>query len=111
QFYTKFTWRPGQSGRFSVLAGVNRRSSDNFLFWNGARDALNPGQVDLGSPDVSSGSDDNLINELSLLPSYSQLLSPTLLASVRMRLFGVLIQPLDEEGKPRPLSRGTWGFR
>ncbi len=97
--------------RLSLLTGLTRRTSDGFLFWNGVRDALNPGQLDFGRAEPSSGANDNLINELSFQPSVTHLAGNNLLFSVRARLFGVLIQPLEDSGEPKPLSQGTAGFR
>jgi len=111
QVYTKVTHRFTRESRLSILSGVTRRKADNFIFWNGLSDPLNPGVIDFGRASGSSGSDDNLINEWSLLPSYSQVLTPDWLLTARARVFGVLIQPLDEFGNPRPLSRGTVGLR
>lgn len=111
QAYTKLTWRPTSDAHLSVLTGLARRKSDNFLFWNGARDPLNPGRIDFGRAEDSGGSDDNLVNELSLMPSYVDVLSDKLLLTARGRVFGVLIQPLDEAGKPKPLGQGTVGVR
>ena len=111
QGYSKLTWRPSPVGRFNVLVGVTRRTSDSFLFWNGARDALNPGRIEFGQNDRDAGSDDYLTTELSLLPAYTQLIGSTMSATVKGRLFGVLIQPLDEDFKPKPVSAGTKGFR
>ncbi|MEX1054919.1 MAG: TonB-dependent receptor, partial [Rhodothermales bacterium] len=111
QAYTKLGWRPRPDGRLNVLLGLNRRKSDTFLFWNGARDALNPGRIEFGRDDPGRGSDDYLTTELSLLPSYTQVLGPTLSATAKARVFGVLIQPLDEDLKPKPLNSGTTGFR
>ena len=111
QAFSKLTWRVTPDARFEVLAGANRRTSDHFLFWNGGRDALNPGRITFGASATGTGSDDNLINELSVQPSYTDIIAPNLLMSVRARLFGVLVQALDEERKPKPLSEGTAGLR
>ena len=111
QAYAKMTWRPKSDARLSLLTGLARRKSDNFLFWNGARDPLNPGRIEFGRVDNSSGSDDNLVYELSLAPTYTDVLSPKFLLTARGRVFGVLIQPLDDSGSPKPLSQGTAGVR
>ncbi len=111
QTFARFSFRPSSDARIDVLAGGNRRTSDSFLFWNGARDALNPGRIELGRSTVGIGSDDNLVNEISLQPSYTELVGANLFVSARARLLGVFIQALDDEGKPKPLSDGTVGFR
>lgn len=111
QLYSKFTTRPFRNARLTILGGLTRRTSDNFLFWNGLDDPLNPGRIDFGRPDGGSGSDDNLINEFSLLPVYVGVVSPKVYVTFRGRLFGVLVQPLDEDGNPKPIAQGTTGLR
>ncbi len=111
QGYSKIGIPLGAVTRLSILTGVTRRTSDAFIFWNGARDALNPGQIDFGRSEPGAGSTDNLVNELSFQPSLTRVVGQNLYYAVRGRLFGVLIQPLDDDGDPRPLSSGTVGFR
>ena len=111
QAYAKVGLTLGDLARFSVMTGLSRRTDDGFLFWNGARDALNPGELEFGRSTPSSGANDNLVNELSLLPAFTYVASDGFMYSVRGRLFGVLIQPLEDDGRPKPLSQGTAGFR
>lgn len=111
QLYSKFTTRPFSDAQLTILGGLTRRTSDNFLFWNGLDDPLNPGRIDFGRPDGGSGSEDNLINEFSVFPVYTDVVSPTFFVTARGRLFGVLIQPLDEDGNPKPITQGTMGLR
>ena len=111
QGFSKFTWHTSPDSRFNILAGASRETSDTFIYWNGARDALNPGSIEIGSSTSSSGATDNLTQYFTLMPAYANALSPRTLLQVKTRLLGVLIQPLDDEKKPRPLSRGTVGFR
>ncbi len=101
----------GRLTQLGVFTGLTRRTSDNFLFWNGARDALNPGQLDFGRSEPGSGANDNLVNELSFQPSLTRVVGGDLLLAARGRIFGVLIQPLEDDGTPKPLSTGTVGFR
>lgn len=111
QAYAKATWRPAADRRLTMLAGLNRRNSANFLYWNGARDALNPGRQNFGAEEDDAGSDDNLITELMLLPSYQAVISRDWLIESRLRIFGVAIQPLDETGRAKAVSDGTAGVR
>lgn len=111
QGFSKFTWRTSPDSHVNILAGINRKTSDAFIYWNGARDALNPGSTNLGSSISSSGTSDNRTRHVSLMPAYTNALSTSVLLQAKARLFGVFIQPLDDEKKPRPLSRGTIGFR
>lgn len=108
QAFARAGWRPAPATRLDLLAGLTRRTSDAFLFWNGARDALNPGQLAISD---APGSQDNLTNELSLFPTFTHVPRPNLFYSVKGRIFGVIIQPLDEAKRPKPASDGTVGFR
>lgn len=111
QAYSKIGFRLSPVTQMSVLTGLTRRTSDAFLFWNGARDALNPGELDFGRNTPSSGVSDNLVNEFSFQPAITHLLKDHLLFAIRGRLFGVLIQPLEDNGDPKPVSEGTTGVR
>lgn len=119
QGYGKLGWRPSPRDRLDVLIGLMVREKDSFLFWNGARDALNPGSLDIGDSagtpapfDTPTGTNDNLTNQISLLPAYTRFLSDNLSYSIRGRLFGSVIQPIDNEtGRAKPVSKGTLGFR
>ncbi|MXW64020.1 MAG: TonB-dependent receptor [Bacteroidetes bacterium SB0662_bin_6] len=111
QGFSKFTWRTSPDSHVNILAGVNRKTSDTFIYWNGARDALNPGSTNLGSSISSSGTTDNRTQHVSLMPAYTNALSTSILLQAKARLFGIFIQPLDDEKKPKPLSKGTIGFR
>ncbi len=119
QGYGKLGWHPSPRDRLDVLVGLMVREKDSFLFWNGARDALNPGSLDIGDSagapapfDTPTGTNDNLNNQISLLPAYTRILSDNLFYSIRGRLFGTVIQPIDNEtGKAKPVSKGTLGFR
>ncbi len=111
QGFSKFTWRASPDSHVNILAGINRKTSDTFIYWNGARDALNPGSTNLGSSISSSGTSDNRTQHVSLLPAYTNALSTSTLFQAKARLFGIFIQPLDDEKKPKPLSKGTIGFR
>ena len=111
QGFSKFTWRTSPDSHVNILAGVNRKTSDTFIYWNGARDALNPGSTNLGGSITSSGTSDNRTQHISLLPAYTNALSASTLLQAKARLFGIFIQPLDDDKKPKPLSKGTIGFR
>ena len=111
QAFSKFSWRASPDSRLHVLAGASRNTSDTFIYWNGARDALNPGTIEIGSSGSSSGATDNRTQHFSLMPAYSNALSSRTLLQAKTRLTGVVIQPLDSEKKPKPVSDGTIGFR
>jgi len=119
QGYGKLGWRPSPRDRLDVLVGLMVREKDSFLFWSSARDALNPGSLDIGDSsgtsgpfDTPTGTNDNVTNQISFLPAYTRFLSANLSYSIRGRLFGLVIQPIDNEtGKAKPVSKGTLGFR
>lgn len=117
--YVKLGWRPSPRDRLNILVGLMAREKDSFLFWNGARDALNPGSLAIGGSsgpadpsDPPTGTNDNLTNQISLLPAFTHLISDKMFYSIRGRLFGLVIQPIDNKtGKTKPVSKGTLGFR
>jgi outer membrane receptor for ferrienterochelin and colicins len=107
--YGKLTLRPG-AWTVRVLGGATFSKSDNFLYWNGLADALNPGTLALGGGNTT-GSSDNQVLRYSLLPSAVRALSPRTVLTLRSRLFGAVIRSLDPDGRPYPLSSGTVGVR
>ncbi len=117
--YAKAGWTPDQKNKFDLLVGLMARKKDNFLFWNGARDALNPGSLSISSTstqpdplDPPTGTNDNFNNQITLLPSWSRIVNTRWFYSVRGRLFGMILRPIDNTtGKARPVSAGTIGFR
>lgn len=114
QAFTKVNWAPRAGTRGELLLGYLNREKDNFLFWNGARDALNPGSLAIGSPSTSAnptGTNDILANQLTVLPSFSSLIGDHLAYAVRGRLFGSILRPIDNDGKPKPMDEGTFGIR
>ena len=110
QAYSKVGWNFSPSLRLELLGGVTRRKSDSFLYWNGIRDALNPGTFEFGNTSAT-GANDNLTHEFSVHPSLTHVVNPSLFYTAKGRLFGVVIQPLDEFLKPIPASKGTTGLR
>lgn len=118
QGFSKFGTALHPNLRLEVLAGLLLREKDSFLFWNGGRDALNPGSIDLGTnsnqqtPADRTGSNDNRSNQFSLLPTVTHVIGSQLFYTVKGRLFGSVIRPIDNEtGQPKPISDGTLGFR
>lgn len=110
--YAKLGWQLTPNQRFDVLTGVLLREKDDFLFWNSARDALNPGSFSFTNSDTPQGTNDNRSDQVSFLPSYTRVLSSSLFYKVSGRLFGIFIRPIDNEtGEPRGLNDGTFGFR
>ena len=108
--FFKFGARPGTTVRFDLLGGWTFRKSDSFLYWNGARDVLNPGELDLGGIQAS-GTNDNQINLFNLMPSFSHVVSGSFFYSIKARLIGAVIQPLEDDGTPKSVDKGTTGIR
>lgn len=110
--YAKLGWHLTPDQRLDLVTGVLLREKDDFLFWNGARDALNPGSFSFTNSDTPQGTNDNRSDQVSFLPSYTRFLSSSLFYKVSGRLFGIFIRPIDNEtGEPRGLNDGTFGFR
>ncbi len=108
--FFKAGWRPKPTVRFDLLGGWTWRKSDNFLYWNGSRDALNPGELVFGGTNAS-GTSDGQTNLLSLVPSFSHVVTRSFYYSVKARAIGIIIQPLEDDGTPKPIAKGTTGVR
>lgn len=108
--FFKVGGRPSTTLRFDLFGGWTWRKSDSFLYWNGARDALNPGELDFGGV-TARGTNDNQINVFSLMPSWSHVVGSSLFYSIKGRLIGAVIQPLEDDGTPKPVEDGTVGVR
>lgn len=108
--FFKMGWRPAPVLNLNLLGGWTRRKSDSFLYWNGLRDPLNPGQLSFGGAETT-GTSDNQSNVFSLMSSIEHALSASLYYTVKARLIGVVIQPLDDDGSPKPVDEGTAGLR
>jgi iron complex outermembrane receptor protein len=111
--YAKLGWRPNRKTRWALLAGWTRRTSDSFLYWNGLDDPLNPGSLgffDTGSG-TPAGTNDNLTDTVTLLPTLTQIVTPSLFVTLKGRLYGAALRPIDEQGEPRGIADGTAGLR
>ncbi len=108
--FLKFGLRPSNTIRFDLLGGWTFRKSDSFLYWNGARDVLNPGELIFGDF-RATGTNDNQINLFSLMPSFSHVVGGNFFYSIKGRLIGAVIQPLEDDGTPKPVENGTTGIR
>ena len=72
QGFTKLGWQLNSSVRLDLLTSVLWRDKDDFLFWNGARDALQPGSLAISGSSTPSGTNDNRSNRFSLMPTRSR---------------------------------------
>lgn len=106
--FTKLGWRPKSTIRFEVLASWLWRKKDDFIFWNAVWDALNPGILPNGNPAAS----DNVSSQIGLMPTFTQVINPKLYYSIKGRLFGIHLRPLNDDGTARSVSTdGTRGIR
>lgn len=115
--FAKTSWRPRPSIKIESLVGIMARQRDNFLFWNSARDVLNPGRVSFGE-DASAvdqspnGAPDDFVRQISFLPVFTHFVNSKVFYEVRLRAFGTLVQPIDDDTQKRKdLSEGTLGAR
>lgn len=111
QGFTKLGWQLNPSVRLDLLTSVLWRDKDDFLFWNGARDALQPGSLAISTSDTPSGTNDNRSNRFSIMPSLTHVVDNTLFYQFKARLYGIGLRPIDSRGNPRSYSDGTYGFR
>ncbi|NNE70367.1 MAG: TonB-dependent receptor [Rhodothermales bacterium] len=114
QAFTKVNWTPRVGTRGELLVGFLARDRDAFLFWNGARDALNPGSLAIGSQGSSgkpTGTNDIFANQLTVLPSFSSFIGEHIFYTVRGRVFGSMLRPIDDDGNPQKADDGTFGIR
>lgn len=114
--FGKVAWQPSPSLRVETLVGIMARQRDNFIFWESARNPLTPGRVSLGgTPDPTStpnGATDDFVRQISLLPVIRHIVSTTFFHEFRLRGFGTLLQPIDDEtGDRKSVQEGTLGAR
>ena len=106
--FTKLGWSPKATTRLELLTSWLWRKKDDFIFWNGVWDALNPGILPNGNPAAS----DNVSSQFGLLPTFTKVINPKLYYSIKARLFGIHLRPLNDDGSARSVSTdGTRGFR
>jgi len=109
QLYAKLGWKPAQKTTIDILLAALSRRKENFLFWNGLDDALNPGIPTIGgTPDVR-GVTDVQTNQLTIAPSLRQVVSDRVLLNVKLRAFGTRIEGVDDDGTGS--GNVTHGFR
>jgi iron complex outermembrane receptor protein len=111
QTHAKIGWNPNADIRLDVLANVLYRKKDDFLFWNGARDALQPGSLAISNSTGPSGANDNESNQISLFPTLTHVLGPTLFYEIKSRLYAIGVRPISDDGRVRRYRDGTYGFR
>ena len=114
--FGKLAWQPSPSLRVESLLGIMARQRDNFIFWESARNPLSPGSVNLGdAPDPNAspnGVNDDFVRQISFLPVVRHMVSTTFFHEFRLRVFGTLLQPIDNDtGERKSVQEGTLGAR
>jgi len=110
ELYAKTGWNLTDQIDFSLYSGIRRNRSQQFLYWNGLNDPLNPGQISLGG-DVATGGNEGLSDRLTILPVLNHQISESFRYSLKGRLFGVAFRPIDSEGNVRPSDKHNVGVR
>ena len=110
ELYTKLGWNINQNIDFSLYTGARRNENYQFLYWNGLRDPLRPGEIQL-TGDTASGSNLGLSDRLTILPVFTHNINPNIQYSLKGRLFGVAFRPMDRQGNVRPSDRHNVGVR
>lgn len=110
ELYAKTGWNLTDDVEFSLYSGIRRNRSQQFLYWNGINDPLNPGQISQGG-EVASGGNEGLSDRLTILPVFTHQVSESFRYSLKGRLFGVAFRPIDSEGNVRPSDKHNVGVR
>lgn len=111
ELHAKLGWKIGDGNKLEVLTGFKRYKRDNFLYWNGLNDPLVPGVANLLDGSAGSGSNDGLSDQMSILPVWTQIISPAVSYTLKGRLFGVAFRPLEDSGVIRPKEKHNIGVR
>ncbi len=110
ELYAKTGWNLTDQIDFSLYSGIRRNRSQQFLYWNGLNDPLNPGEISLGG-ETAAGANEGLSDRLTILPVFIHQVSETFRYSLKGRLFGVAFRPIDSEGNVRPSDKHNVGVR
>lgn len=110
ELYAKTGWNLTEQVNFSIYTGIRRNRSQQFLYWNGLNDPLNPGVISLGS-DTAAGANEGLSDRLTILPIFNHQVNQAFRYSLKGRLFGVAFRPIDSEGNVRPSDKHNVGVR
>lgn len=111
QGYTKLRWQPAANAHVVVLSGLTWRRNDSFLYWNGLRDPLNPGRIPTTGAKDAVGANNTESLQWTLLPAFTHAPGRHLFYTIGSRLYVLALRPIDEQGRPKPLAKGTLGFR
>jgi hypothetical protein len=110
ELYTKFGWDIRQSMNVTLYSSARRKYREEFIYWNGLNDVLNPGSISLNG-ETASGSNDGISDRLTILPVFRHSVSESVQYTLKGRLFGVAARPFDSQGNIRPRDRHNTGIR
>jgi iron complex outermembrane receptor protein len=110
QAFGKLMVDGGGALELDIFGGFLARKRNSYFFWNGIDDALNPGSIQLSGSSTPSGTNDNVTNHVMLLPQI-RVSDDRSLLTVRARLFGTMIRPIEDDGTVRSAADGTVGAR
>jgi outer membrane receptor for ferrienterochelin and colicins len=110
QGFGKFGWRPSDRIRIQVLAGHTYRQRDIFLYWNGLRDPLSPGNLSLGGHEALGKSHDRS-GQWVILPEVAFVEGKAFFHHVRGRFYRATFRPVTPEGEPKGIEDATIGYR
>lgn len=110
ELYTKFGWDITQNMNVTLYSSARRKFREEFIYWNGLNDVLNPGSISLNG-ESASGSNDGISDRLTILPVFRHSVSESVQYTLKGRLFGVAARPFDSRGNIRPRDRHNTGVR
>ncbi len=110
ELYTKLGWNVARNIDISLYSSARRNRNYQFLYWNGLKDPLRPGEIRLPG-DTASGSNRGLSDRLTILPVFTHNINPKIQYSLKGRLFGVAFRPIDRQGNVRPSDKHNVGIR
>jgi outer membrane receptor for ferrienterochelin and colicins len=110
ELYSKLGWNITRNIDFSLYTSARRNRNYQFLYWNGLKDPLRPGEIRL-TGDTASGSNRGLSDRITILPVFTHNINPNVQYSLKGRLFGVAFRPIDRQGNVRPSDKHNVGVR
>jgi outer membrane receptor for ferrienterochelin and colicins len=110
ELYSKLGWVLTGNMNLSMYTGVRRNRNQQFLYWNGLRDPLRPGEIQLPG-NSASGANEGLSDRLTILPVFTHNISPDIQYTIKGRMFGVAFRPIDSAGNVRPSDKHNVGVR
>lgn len=110
ELYTKLGWSFSPGMDLTLYSSARRKYREDFLYWNGLDDVLNPGSISING-ETATGGNDGVSDRLTILPVFRHSVSESVQYQLKGRLFGVAFRPLDSAGNMRPRERHNTGVR